>query len=87
MRVFAGFAADSPVTRTEASSTLLSLIGIRSHFEGAWSPKAEKSDANAIRDEIGRTATSQQAVKMSAAGKSIGAIPVTKCTDVESPPF
>jgi hypothetical protein len=37
MRVFAGFAADSPVTRTEASSTLLSLIGIRSHFEGAWS--------------------------------------------------
>jgi hypothetical protein len=48
----------------------LRLKRIQSRFETGWTPKAEKSDANAIRGEFCRAATSQQAVKMRAAGKS-----------------
>jgi hypothetical protein len=70
MRARDGFPADSPVICTEASSTLLRLKGIQSRFEAGWTPKAENSDTNAIRDEICGAAPSLQATAMRAGGKS-----------------
>jgi hypothetical protein len=63
MRALDGFAATSPVVRTEAPSTHSRLKGaLRHRVEVTWSPSEETSDANAIHGGIASAALNQQAI-------------------------